>query len=162
MAGLVLLLLPLELVLVRDGPLGAQGQQPQSCHQTLAFAQVGEGADEGDEGVRALVQQVVVPVGSQGQVFRAREAQFHGPGPLPVGQAQRVVVRVDFCHLGLGVVHAQLLPGVGVLLAAGQQGHAGSISGDLQGEGIGDGNGAEEVFHAQQGALAGAGRRHPQ
>ena len=48
---------------------------------------------------------------------------------------------------------AQLLLDEGTLPAAGQQGDSGGVSGDLQGEGFGDGDGPQQVLHPQQGAL---------
>ena len=49
-----------------------------------------------------------------------------------------------------------------VVEAAGHQGHAVHVPGQLQGEGLGDGDGLEQVLDAQQGAFPRPGRRHRQ
>ena len=73
-----------------------------------------------------------------------------------------VLVHGHLADAGLGVVGGQLAPHHLVVLAAGQQGHAVHIGGQFQGERFGDGDGLEQVLHAQQGALARARRRHRQ
>ena len=62
----------------------------------------------------------------------------------------------DLVHPGLGIVGAQLLLDEGTFPAAGQQGDHGGVTGDFQGEGFGDGDGAQQVLHSQQRALPGA------
>ena len=113
-------------------------------------------------GSEAGVQQVVVPEGAQGHVLGSVGLERHPPGLLAVSQAQGVLLRRDFADAGLGVVGGDLAPHHPVVLAAGQQGHAVHVPGDLQGEGFGDGDGLEQVLHAQERALPGPGRRHRQ
>ena len=73
-----------------------------------------------------------------------------------------VLVHGHLSDAGLGIVGGQLAPHHLVVLAAGQQGHTVHVPGQFQGEGFGDGNGLEQVLHAQQGALPGARRRNRQ
>ncbi len=145
--------------LVGLGPLGTQGAQQQAGHDALAGAQGGQGADDRQQGIGAGVQQVVVPEGAQGHVFRAVNSQGQAPSQLPLAAAHGVVVGGHFADASLGVVGGQLLLDHPVVHAAGQQGDAVHVPGQFQGEGFGDGDGLEQVLHAQQGALAGAVRR---
>ena len=147
------------LLLIAPGPLRPQGKQPQPGHHPLPLLQVGQGADDGDEGVGAPVQQVVVPEGAHGQVLWSPEQQVHGPRLLPPSQPQGVFFQGDIVHPGLGVVNAQLLADEGALPAPDQQGDPARVPGDLQREGFGDGDGAQQVLHAQHGTLPRAGRR---
>ena len=144
------------------GPVGTQRAQQQAGQDPLAGAQGGEGADDGQQGIGAGVQQVVVAEGAQRHVLRPSGAQGQAPGLLPAMNEDGVLVHRHLPDAGLGVVGGELAPHHLVVLAAGQQGHAVGVPGQLQGEGFGDGDGLEQVLHAQQGALAGAGRRHRQ
>ena len=56
----------------------------------------------------------------------------------------------------------ELAPHHLVVLATGHERHAVHVPGQLQGEGFRDGDGLEQVLHAQKRPLAGAGRRHRQ
>ena len=154
--GLLPLLGPL---LVLTGPFRSQGEQLDPRHQPFPLSQVGHGADEGDQGIGPRFPQVVVLEGAQGQVLRPPEPQVHGPGLLALRQPQRVVLRGDLVDPGLGVEGAHLLLDEGTLAAAGQQGDAGGVPGQLQGEGFGDGDGTQEALHPRQGAAPGALRR---
>ena len=144
------------------GPVGAQGAQQQAGQDPLAVLQVGQGADDGDEGVGAGVQQVVVPEGAQRHVLRAGGTEGQAPGLFAPVDEDGVLVHGHLLDAGLGVVGGQLAPDHLPVQAAGQQGNAVGGAGQLQGEGFGDGDGLEQVLDAQHGALAGAGRRHRQ
>ena len=144
------------------GPGGSQGAQQQAAEDAFPGAQRRQRADDGQQGVGAGVQQVVVPEGAQGHVLRSSGPQRHTPGPLADMDEDGVLVHGHQADAGLGVVGGQLLPHHLTLLAAGQQGDAAGVAGQFQGEGLGDGDGLEQVLHAQQGALAAAGRRHRQ
>ena len=147
-------------LLVGLGPFGAQGAQQQAGQHPLAGAQGGQGADDRQQGVGAGVQQVVVAEGAQGNVLRAVNPQGQAPGLLPGVDEDGVVVHGHLPDAGLGIVGGDLAPHHLVVLAAGQEGHAACVAGQFQGEGFGDGDGLEQVLHAQQRALAGARRRH--
>ena len=125
------------LVHVSLRPVGTEGAQHQPRHDALPLVQGREPAHEGDEGVGAGVEQVVVAEGAQG-----------------------VVVRVHLPNAGLGVVGGQLAAHHLVVEAAGHQRHAVHVPGQLKGEGLGDGDGLEEVLDAQEGALPRPRRRH--
>ena len=148
------------LGLVGLGPLGTKGTQQQAGNDALAGAQGGQGADDRQQGVGARVQQVVVPEGAQGHVLRPVNPQGQLPGQLALPAAHGVVLGGHLADAGLGVVGGKLLLDHPVVLAAGQQGDAVHVPGQLQREGFGDGDGLEQVLHAQQGALAGAVGRH--
>ena len=75
-------------LLVLAGPVRSQGEQLHPRYQSFPLSQVGHGADDGEQGIGARVQQVVVPKGPQGQVLRPPEPQVHGPGLLAFRQAQ--------------------------------------------------------------------------
>ena len=144
------------------GPVGAEGAQKQPSHHALVVLQGRERAHQGDEGVGAGVEQVVVPEGAQGDVLGAVGPQGHAPRPLPLAQAQGVVLLVHFLYAGLGVVSGELASHHLVVEAAGHEGHAVHVGGQLQGEGLRHRDGAEHVLHAQERALPGPGRRHRQ
>ena len=150
------------LVHVGLRPVGAEGAQHQPRHDALTLVDVGEGAHQGDEGVGAGVEQVVVPEGPQGHVLGGVGPQGHAPRLLAVAHAQGVVVRVQLLDAGLGIVGGELAAHHLVVEAAGHEGDAVHVGGELQGEGLRHRDGAEHVLHAQQGALPGAGRRHRQ
>ena len=59
------------LVQVSLRPVGSQGAQQQPRHDALPLVDVGESAHQGDEGVGAGVEKVVVPETSQGDVLGA-------------------------------------------------------------------------------------------
>ena len=151
-----------SLLLVGLGPVGTQRAQQQAGQDPLAGPQGGQGADDGQQGVGAGVQQVVVPEGAQRHVLRPAGAEGQPQGLLPGVDEDGVVVDGDLPDAGLGVVGGELAAHHLVVVAAGQQIHAVGVAGQLQGEGFGDGDGLEQVLHPQQGALAGAGRRHRQ
>ena len=144
------------------GPVGAEGAQKQPRHHALVVLQGRERAHEGDEGVGAGVEQVVVPEGAQGDVLGAVGPQRHAPRLLPLAQAQGVVAGVQLPDAGLGVVGGELAPHHLVVEAAGHEGHAVHVGGQLQGEGFGNGDGAEHVLDSQQRSLPGPWRRHRQ
>ena len=148
--------------LVGLGPVGTQGPQQQAAQDPLPLLQFRQGAHQGDEGVGARVQQVVVPEGAQGHVLGAVGPQGHAPGPLTLVDEDGVLVHRHLPDTGLGVVGGELAPHHLVVLAAGQQGHAVHVGSQFQGEGFGDGDGLEQVLHPQERALAGARRRHRQ
>ena len=150
------------LVHVGLRPVGAQGAQQQPRHHALPLVEGRERAHQGDEGVGAGVEQVVVPEGSEGEVLGAVRPQGHAPRLLPLARAQGVVVGANLLDAGLGVVGGELAAHHLVVEAAGHQGHAVHVPGQLQGEGFGNGDGLEQVLDAQQGALAGPWRRHRQ
>ena len=144
------------------GPVGAQGAQQQAGQYPFARAQGGQGADDRQQGIGAGVQQVVVPEGAQRHVLRPAGAQGQAPGLLAHVDEDGVVVHGHLPDAGLGVVGGELVPHHLVVVAAGQQVHAVGVAGQFQGERFGDGDGLEQVLHPQQGALAGARRRHRQ
>ena len=144
------------------GPVGTQGAQQQAGQHPLPGAQGGQGADDGQQGIGAGVQQIVVAKGAQRHVFRAAGTEGQAPGLLAHVDEDGVVVHRHLPDAGLGVVGGELAPHHPVIVAAGQQGHAAGVPGQLQGERFGDGDGLEQVLHAQQGPLAGSGRRHRQ
>ena len=119
-------------------------------------------AHQGDEGVGAGVEQVVVAEGAQGDVLGAVGPQRHAPRLLSLARAQRIVVGANLLDAGLGVVGRELAAHHLGVEAAGHERHAVHVSGQLQGEWFGDGDGLEQVLDAEQGALAGPGRRHRQ
>ena len=147
------LLLALELPLVHLGPLRPHGPQQQPGHHPLPFVQAGERPDAGDQWVGARVQQVVVLEGAQRRVLRAGGPQRHAPGQLALRQPQGVVLRGHGRDAGLGVAGGDLTPYHLVVQAAGQQGDAARVPGQFQGEGLGDGDGGQQVLHPQKGAL---------
>ena len=151
-----------SLLLVGLGPVGAQGAQQQAGQYPLAGARGGQGADDGQQRIGAGIQQVVVPEGAQGHVLRPSRAEGQAPGLLAHVDEDGVVVHGHLPDAGLGVVGGELAPHHLVVVAAGQQVHAVGVPGQLQGKGFGDGDGLEQVLHAQEGALAGPGRRHRQ
>ena len=61
-------------------------------------------------GVRAGVQQVVVPEGAQGRVVGAVGPQRHAPRPLPLFEPQGVLLPGDLADEGLGIVGGDLAP----------------------------------------------------
>ena len=150
------------LVHVGLGPVGAEGAQHQPCHDAFPLVQGGQSAHEGDEGVGAGVEQVVVPEGAQGHVLGGVGPQGDGPRLLALAQPERVVFGVHLLDAGLGIVGRDLAAYHLVVEAAGHQGHAVHVPGQLQGEGLGHGDGLEEVLDAQECALPGPRRRHRQ
>ena len=144
------------------GPVGTQGAQQQPRHDPLTLLQGRQSAQQGDEGVRAGVQQVVVPEGAQGRVLGAVGPQRHAPRPLPLFEPQGVLLPGDLADEGLGIVGGDLAPDRLLVETAGHQGHAVHVSRQLQREGLGHRNGAEQVLHSQQGALPDPRRRHRQ
>ena len=143
-------------------PLGSQGAQHEPRHDALTLVQVGQRAHEGDKGVRAGVEEVVVPEDAERHVLGADGPERHRPRLLVLAQAQGVVLGGDLLYLRLGVAGGDLAAHHLVVEAAGQEGHAVGVPGHLQGEGFGDGDGAEHVLDSQQRAFAGPGRRHRQ
>ena len=150
------------LVHVGLGPVGAQRAQQQPRHHSLPLVEDRERAHEGDEGVGAGVEQVVVPEGSEGEVLGAVRPQGDRPRLLALAQAQGIVAGVHLPYAGLGVVGGQLAAHYLVVEAAGHQRHAVHVHGQLQGEGLGDRDGLEQVLDAQQGELPRPRRRHRQ
>ncbi len=107
------------------------------------------------------------PGSSRSSSRKVRRGTYSGPSArrprlLPLVDAQRVVLLVHLPYAGLGVVGRELAPHHRSVEAAGHQGHAVHVPGQIQGEGLGDGDGLEQVLDAQQGALPGARRRHRQ
>ena len=143
-------------------PVGAEGAQHQPRHHPLPLVQLGESAHQGYQGVRAGVEQVVVAEGAQGHVLGAIGPQGHAPRLLPLFEAQGVVLLVHPPYAGLGIVGGELAAHHRSVQAAGHEGHAVHVGGQLQGEGLRHRDGLEQVLDAQQGALPGAGRRHRQ
>ena len=150
------------LVHVGLGPVGAEGAQQQPRHHALSLVEGGERPHEGDEGVGAGVEEVVVAEGAQGDVLGAVGPQRDGPRLLSLAQPERVVLRWELADARLGVVGGDLPSHHLVVEATGHQPHAVHVPGQLQGEGFGDGDGLEQVLHAEQRALAGPGRRDRQ
>jgi hypothetical protein len=148
--------------LVGFGPVGDQGAQQQARHQPLAGAQVGQRSQQGDERVGAGGQQVVITEGAQGHVVGAAGAQGQAPGLFTLFQAQGGVFRRHLPDSGLGVVGLELTLDHLPIVAAGHKGGAVGVAGQFQGEGLGYGDGLEQVLHAQKSSLASAGRRHRQ
>ena len=126
-------------------PVGAQGAQHQAGHHPLPLVEGRQRAHQGDEGVGAGVQQVVVPEGAQGDVLWGVRPERDGPRLLPVVEPERVVLRVNPLDAGLGVVGRDLAPHHRIVQAAGHQGHAVHVPGKLQGEGLRHGDGLEQV-----------------
>ena len=150
------------LVHVGLRPVGSQGAQQQPRHHALPLVEGRERAHEGDEGVGAGVEQVVVAEGAQREVLGAVGPEGDRPRLLPLARAQGVVLGVNLLDAGLGVVGGDLAAHHLVVEAAGHERHAVHVPGQLQGEGFGDGDGLEEVLDAEQGALPGPWRRHRQ
>ena len=90
------------------GPVGSQGAQHQPRHRPLTGPDGRQSAQKGDEGVRAGVEQVVVPEYSQGHVLGAVGPQGHRPRLLSVAHAQGVGLLGHLLDAGLGVVGRQL------------------------------------------------------
>ena len=151
-----------SLLQVRLRPIGSQGAQHQPRHDALPLVEVGESAHEGDEGIGAGVEEVVVPEHPERYVLGAVCPERHAPRLLALVQAQGVVPGGNLLYLGLGVAGGYLAPHHLVLQAAGQEDHAVRVPGQLQGEGFGDGDRAEHVLDSQQRALPGPGGRHRQ
>ena len=143
-------------------PVGSHRAQHEPRHHALPLVEVGERPHQGDEGVRAGVEQVVVPEGAERHVLGAVGPQRHAPRLLLLAQAQGVVPGGNLLYLGLGVAGGDLAAHHLVLEAAGHEGHAVRVPGQLQGEGFGDGDGAEHVLDSQEGALPRPRRRHRQ
>ena len=148
------------LVHVRLRPVGAEGAQHQPRHGPLTGPEGRQSAQKGDEGVRAGVEQVVVPEHSQGHVLGAVGPEGHRPRLLSVAEPQGVLAGVYLLDAGLGIVGGDLAAHHPVVEAAGHERHAVGGPGELQGEGFRHGDGLEEVLHPQQGALTRPGRRH--
>ena len=144
------------------GPVGAEGAQHQPRHGALSGPQGRQCAQQGDEGVRAGVEQVVVAEDPQRHVLGAVGPQRHRPSLLALVEAQGVGLLGHLLYAGLGVVGRQLTSHHLPVDAAGHEGHAVCAARKLQREGFGDGDGLEQVLDAQQGALPGPGRRHRQ
>ena len=149
------------LLQVRLRPVGSQGTQHQPRHDALPFVQVGESAHEGDEGVGAGVEEVVVPEDAERDVLGAVGPERHAPRLLALVQAQGVVLGGNLLYLRLGVAGGYLATHHLVLQAAGQQGHAIRVPGQLQGERFGDGDGAEHVLDSQERSLTYPRRASP-
>ena len=143
-------------------PVGTEGAQHQPGHHSLPLVEGRQRSHEGYQGVRAGVEQVVVPEGAQGDVLGAVGPQGHAPRLLAFFEAQGVVGGVHLPDAGLGIVGGELAAHHPVVEAAGHEGHAVHVPGQLQGEGLGDRDGLEEVLDAEQGALPRSGRRHRQ
>ena len=150
------------LVHVGLGPVGAEGAQHQTGHDALSLVEGRERAHEGDEGVGAGIEQVVVAEGAQGDVLGAVGPEGDRPRLLALFEPERIVVGANLLDAGLGVVGRELAAHHLGVEAAGHQGHAVHVPGQLQGEWFGDGDGLEQVLDSQQGALAGPWRRHRQ
>ena len=140
-------------------PVGAERAEHQPRHHPLPIVEVGQSAEQGDDGVGAGVEQVVVAEGAQGHVLGAACPKGHRPRPLALVEPQRVVLRPHLVDAGLGVVGGDLSAHHLVVEAAGHQGHAVGVTGHLQGERLGHRDGLEEVLDAQQRPLSRA-RRH--
>ena len=153
---------PVCLVHVGLRPVGAEGAQHQPRHHPLPLVEGRQRAHQGDEGVGAGVEQVVVPEGSQGYVLGGVGPEGHAPRLLSLAEPERVVARFHLPYAGLGVVGGELAAHHPVVEAAGHQGHSVHVPGQLQGKGFGDGDGLEQVLDTQQGALTGPRRRHRQ
>ena len=143
-------------------PVGSQGAQHQPRHHALTLVQGRKSAHEGYQGVGAGVEEVIVAEGAQGDVLGAVGPQRDGPRLLALFEAQGVVLVVNLLYPSLGVVGGELGSHHPVVEAAGHEGHAVHVPGQLQGERFGDGDGLEEVLDAEQGALPRPGRRHRQ
>ena len=63
-------------------PVGAEGTQQQPGHDALAGPQGGECPKEGDKGVGAGVEEVVVAEGAQGHVLGSARPEGQAPGLL--------------------------------------------------------------------------------
>ena len=141
-------------------PVRAEGAEHQSRHDSLTLVQVGQRAEQGDEGVRAGVEQVVVAEGAQGDVIGAAGAEGHRPRPLALFKAQRVVLRRHLVDARLGIVGRYLAAHDLLVEAAGHECHAVYVPGQFQGKWLRHGDGLEHVLDAEQGSFPRAGRRH--
>ena len=150
------------LVQVSLRPVGAKGAQHQPRHDALTLVDVGESVHQGDEGVGAGIEQVVVPECSERHVLGGVGPQGHAPRLLAITHAQGIVVRVHLPDAGLGIVGGELAPHHLVVEALGHEGDAVHVGGQLQGEGFGNGDGAEHVLDSQQRSLPDPWRRHRQ
>ena len=74
-------------------PVGSHRAQHQPRHDALLLAKVGQRAQDGDEGVGAGVEQVVVPEDPERDVLGAVGPERHGPRLLALVDAQGVVLR---------------------------------------------------------------------
>ena len=149
-----------DLLLVDLRPVGAQGAQHQPRHDALPFVEVRKRAHEGDERVRARIEQVVVAEDAERGVLGAVGPEGHAPRLLILAQSQWIVLRRDLLDVGLRVAGCDLSAHHPVVHAARHEGHAVCIPGQLEGEWFGDGDGAEHVLDSQQRSVSGPGRRH--
>ena len=110
----------------------------------------------GEERVGAGVSEVSVAEGAQRDVFGSRRAQGHCPRLLAVVDAEGVVLGFDPADACLRVVCGDLLAHGVAVDAPSHDGDAVVGACEFEGEGFRDGDGAEEVLDAEQGAFAGA------
>ena len=153
---------PHRLLHVGRRPVGTQRTQQQPRHDALPLFQVGKGAQKGDDGIGAGIEQVVVPEHPQRRVLGALRREVYGPGLLSLPESQGVLFRNHLPDAGLRVVGGDLLPHDLIVEAARHQGHSIRVPGQLQREGFGRGYGLEQVLHSQQGPFPRPGRRHRQ
>ena len=141
-------------------PARSQRAHAQLGHDAFALPRGRERPEEGDEGIGAGIEEVVVAVGAEGDVVGTLRAQRQRPRLLPLAQAQGVVHMRHIVDHGLRVVGGELVAHGLLVEAAGHEGDAVGVARQLEGEGFGDGDRTEQVLDAEEGALAAARGRH--
>ena len=147
-------------LLVGLRPVGAEGAQEQTGDDAFSWPQGGQRSEEGEEGVGAGVEQVVVEEGAQGRVLGSARRERHAPGLLTRIEAQGVLRLGHRLDAGLGVMGADLAAHDLLVVAAGHEGDAIHVAREFEGEGFGDGDRLEQVLDAEQGAFPGSRRRY--
>ena len=140
--------------LVGLGPVGAERAQQQTGHDALALPEGRQRAQQGEQRVGAGVKQVVVAEDAQRHVLGPARAQRHRPGLLALFEAERALLRLELVDAGLGVVGCDLAAHDLVVVAARQERDAILVAGQFEREGLGHGDGAEQVLDGEDGALA--------
>ena len=141
-------------------PARSQRAHAQLGHDAFALPRGRERPEEGDEGIGAGIEEVVVAVGAEGDVVGTLRAQRQRPRLLPLAQAQGVVHMRHIVDHGLRVVGGELVAHGLLVEAAGHEGDAVGVARQLEGEGFRDGDRTKKILDAEEGALAAARGRH--
>ena len=128
-----------------------------ASNYTLTLVEGRERPQQGDQWVGAGVEKIVVPECADGGVLRASGSEGHCPSLLTLPYSKGVLVVGYQPDSRLGVVGGDLPANYPVVQAAGHDHSAVHVSHQLQGEWLRDGDGLQEVLHAEERPLPGPG-----
>ena len=115
--------------LVGLGPVGTERSQQQPRHDALACPERRERAEDGEEGVGAGIEQVVVTEDAQRHVLGTARPERDRPRLLAFPEEEGVVLGCELLDAGLRVVRGDLAADDSLVVAARHEGDAVGVPG---------------------------------